>query len=180
MGLNISPTAPIDSPTFTGTPLAPTAVAGTNTTQVATTAFARAGGGYAIQGAVAASLAPLDATTYYFGGDYASTMATHTTYGNVRLRIPRAGTITSVWWKIVVGTNGSNEAITHSIRLNDTTDTVLSAAETYDPGANTAKDFPYTTSIAVAAGDYIALKVIAPTWATNPTIVAAELIVFIQ
>lgn len=31
--------APIDSPTFTGTPVAPTAAAGTNTTQVATTAF---------------------------------------------------------------------------------------------------------------------------------------------
>ena len=31
--------APIDSPTFTGVPLAPTATAGTNTTQIATTAF---------------------------------------------------------------------------------------------------------------------------------------------
>lgn len=31
--------APLDSPEFTGTPLAPTAAAGTNTTQIATTAF---------------------------------------------------------------------------------------------------------------------------------------------
>jgi hypothetical protein len=31
--------APLDSPTFTGTPLAPTATPGTNTTQIATTAF---------------------------------------------------------------------------------------------------------------------------------------------
>ena len=31
--------APLASPTFTGTPAAPTASAGTNTTQVATTAF---------------------------------------------------------------------------------------------------------------------------------------------
>jgi len=31
--------APIDSPTFTGTPTAPTASSGTNTTQIATTAF---------------------------------------------------------------------------------------------------------------------------------------------
>lgn len=29
----------LDSPTFTGTPKAPTAVAGTNTTQIATTSF---------------------------------------------------------------------------------------------------------------------------------------------
>lgn len=31
--------APLDSPTFTGTPIAPTATAGTSTTQLATTAF---------------------------------------------------------------------------------------------------------------------------------------------
>lgn len=31
--------APLASPTFTGTPAAPTAAAGTNTTQIATTAF---------------------------------------------------------------------------------------------------------------------------------------------
>lgn len=36
--------APLASPTFTGTPAAPTAAAGTNTTQVATTAFVQAAG----------------------------------------------------------------------------------------------------------------------------------------
>lgn len=38
----ISGAAPLASPTFTGTPAAPTATAGTNTTQVATTAFVQA------------------------------------------------------------------------------------------------------------------------------------------
>ena len=37
---NITGAAPLASPTFTGTPAAPTAAAGTNTTQLATTAFA--------------------------------------------------------------------------------------------------------------------------------------------
>jgi hypothetical protein len=36
---DLSTKAPLASPTFTGTPAAPTATAGTNTTQVATTAF---------------------------------------------------------------------------------------------------------------------------------------------
>jgi len=36
---NITGAAPLASPTFTGTPVAPTAAAGTNTTQLATTAF---------------------------------------------------------------------------------------------------------------------------------------------
>lgn len=38
---DLSTKAPINSPTFTGTPAAPTATAGTNTTQIATTAFVR-------------------------------------------------------------------------------------------------------------------------------------------
>jgi hypothetical protein len=37
--------APLASPTFTGVPLAPTAAAGTNTTQLATTAFSNTAGG---------------------------------------------------------------------------------------------------------------------------------------
>jgi hypothetical protein len=38
---DLSSKAPLNSPTFTGTPNAPTAVNGTNTTQIATTAFVR-------------------------------------------------------------------------------------------------------------------------------------------
>ena len=38
---DLSAKAPLDSPTFTGTPSAPTAAAATNTTQIATTAFVR-------------------------------------------------------------------------------------------------------------------------------------------
>lgn len=45
----ISSKADSNSPTFTGTPAAPTASAGTNTTQVATTAFVQALGGRILQ-----------------------------------------------------------------------------------------------------------------------------------
>lgn len=48
--------APVASPTFTGTPAAPTATAGTNTTQLATTAFVQA----AVAALVASSPAALD------------------------------------------------------------------------------------------------------------------------
>jgi hypothetical protein len=57
---DISGAAPLASPTFTGTPAAPTAGAGTNTTQLATTAF--------VQAAVAASSgAPFDIGLYIEG-----------------------------------------------------------------------------------------------------------------
>lgn len=48
--------APLASPTFTGTPAAPTAASGTNTTQVATTAY--------VVSEIAARLAAADAMTY--------------------------------------------------------------------------------------------------------------------
>ena len=48
--------APLNSPAFTGTPIAPTAAAGTNTTQLATTAFVRT----AVAGVVNSSPAALD------------------------------------------------------------------------------------------------------------------------
>lgn len=137
--------------------------------------------GYQIRGGTSVSLAPADSTIYYFGGSTSVTIATHTTYDNIKLKIFRAGTITSIWWRILIGTNGSNEAVSHYLRLNGTTDTSLSTTETYDPGANTAKEFSYTgLSIAVAVGDYIAFKVATPAWATNPTLVSADLSLFIQ
>ena len=46
----LSAKAPLASPTFTGTPKAPTAAAGTNTTQIATTAFVKAAVDTAVSG----------------------------------------------------------------------------------------------------------------------------------
>lgn len=58
-GASISGFAPLASPTFTGTPAAPTATAGTNTTQVATTAFVTT----AVSG-VSSGYAPLAGATF--------------------------------------------------------------------------------------------------------------------
>jgi hypothetical protein len=68
---DVTGAAPLASPTFTGAPLAPTAVAGTNTTQVATTEF--------VTGAIATATIP-DATTLAKGkiqlaGDLSGTAA---------------------------------------------------------------------------------------------------------
>ena len=54
--IDLSLKAPLASPTLTGTPLAPTATAGTNTTQIATTAFVKT----AVDNVVAAAPGALD------------------------------------------------------------------------------------------------------------------------
>lgn len=66
---DIKTKAPITSPTFTGTPKAPTAAVGTNTTQVATTAF--------VQSAVAAAST---GAAKYQGGMTAAAYSKLTTY----------------------------------------------------------------------------------------------------
>ena len=92
---DVTGAAPIASPTFTGTPIAPTATAGTNTTQIATTEF--------VTGAVA-SATITDATTIAKGklqlaGDLAGTADAPTVPG-LALKAPLAsptftGTVTA-------------------------------------------------------------------------------------
>ena len=65
--------APIASPTFTGTPKAPTAAAGTNTTQIATTAFVN----QAVNASFAANDAMLFKGTIGTGGTVTALPATH-------------------------------------------------------------------------------------------------------
>lgn len=69
---DISGKAPINSPTFTGTPAAPTATAGTNTTQIATTAFVAA--------AITAALNGITGVTFSFVQSLPSTGAAGTFY----------------------------------------------------------------------------------------------------
>lgn len=113
---------------------------------------------------------PVDASTYYTGMwaifDVDSSYATH------RMKAMKACTIVGVRVATVVaGTPGTAGNTTFYIRVNDTTDTTLGTqawtasviSEWEAPG-----DF---TAVALAAGDYYAIKWVTPTWATNPTTV---------
>ena len=71
--------APTASPTFTGVPLAPTAAAGTNTTQLATTAFANTAGGLVL---LTSSSIPGASTSFSF----TNFTSTYTNY-QVKVRI---------------------------------------------------------------------------------------------
>lgn len=173
--------APLASPTFTGTPAAPTAAFGTNTTQVATTAFVQAAtGNYTMEGGIFTAFAMVDGATYYIGYGEVTSPAIHTTMANTQMKVPRAGVITDVIFSTFINTNGSNEAVAHNMRVNST-DTLLSASETYDAGSNTPKVFTYHgLSIAVALDDLIAFKITCPTWATNPAFTSGHLLIFIR
>jgi hypothetical protein len=112
------------------------------------------------------SFNPADATTYYIGGAQGS--GPTTTDGNVRVYIPRAGVIRTVYIAFVNSSvNGTNETSTISLRLNSTADTTISSSVVNNANAGSVSNTGL--SISVAAGDFIELKWVTPTWATNPT-----------
>lgn len=116
---------------------------------------------------------PLDATTYYFG------MPGHdTTVERNRVYIPVAGKITKayIYW-IALGTAGSAEKISVYLRKNNTSDTLLGEWENSEVNKLIAKT---GLDISVAAGDYFEIKVVCPTWATNPTQVQINATIYVE
>lgn len=105
---------------------------------------------------------PTDAQTIYFGS---LPKAPVTAAATSKVYIRKGGAIKAAEIYCYSGTAGSNESWTIYIRKNNTTDTqiatlAVSASERVFSNSN--------LSIPVAAGDYIEIKSINPTWGTNP------------
>jgi hypothetical protein len=107
----------------------------------------------------------VDAATSYFsaiGNAQAST-----TSDRQRLYISKAGTIKASYLYLESASGaGTNESWSLYIRVNDTTDSLvqsLSSTSTKRVWSNTS------LSISVSAGDYIEMKLVNPTWSTNPS-----------
>ncbi len=118
--------------------------------------------GLALQTAGQGPVAFANATTYYLG--FISPLTAATLQSIV---IPRAGkvkTITVYMWNNVLG---SNEASTISFRLNNSTDTTISAA--VNNSSSIQKIVKTGLDITVAQGDTFEIKWVTPTWVTNPT-----------
>lgn len=101
--------------------------------------------------------------TYYFGNQPRALLGTPT---NTKVFIPKTGTIKRAEiTSFASTTTGTAQNITVSVRLNNTTDTLVATV-----GAATAvRDFINTAlSIAVVAGDYIEIKVVTATPFTTP------------
>ncbi len=119
---------------------------------------------------------PADATTYYIG-KYPT--LTPITTANLRpVVIQRAGTITRVDISWLMTTSyGTAEASSMWLRLNNTTDTLLSAA--FDFSANGLISVT-GLSIAVVAGNKFEIKWTTPTWVTNPVALYLNAQVFVS
>lgn len=134
----------------------------------------RKGIGYVLQ-AAGASFSPTDATTYFFGG-LPSVFPT-TSAAIERLYVPKTGTIKAAFIFCNQST-GSNETSSMSVRVNNTTDYLISNAVTNDASGTAFNN--QVMSVPVTAGDYIEIKWVCPTWATNPTGVRPTVILYVE
>lgn len=119
---------------------------------------------------------PLDATTYYIGA-YAQALSTSAT-GIRQMNIPISGKIVMFQmetWSVT--TAGSNEDWPVIIRKNNTTDypvQTLASNSQHRTWKNTNLDIP------VNADDFLTIKTVTPTWATNPEAFQGWFIIVIQ
>lgn len=136
--------------------------------------------GYAVRYmTITALTAPADASTYYAGLPIASGYGLQGTHDIARIPVVKAGTITAVTIRVIVdGTLASAENVAISLRLNNTTDTSLTATSQWT--ARVVDHLVTGLSIAVVAGDFIIIKVVTPTWATNPTDVSIAGDIYIE
>lgn len=169
------------SPTFTGTPTAPTASAGSSNTTVATTAYVdRAvatgggggGGGTTTDGWVmtintGAGTAVNDGTTYILGPWPSLVEANGATYTSNYSIFPVSGTIKRVDYVARLSGNvASAEPVTNYIRINNSTDEAF-AVNYWTNQVSVAS--VTNLSIAVTAGDTYAGKLVTPVFTTDPS-----------
>lgn len=150
------------NPTFTGTVTIPASQI-TNTMLAGSIATSKITGyvGYSIN-VQALTSSPADAGTVYFGMLPKAPVSAAATS---KIYIRQAGTITAAEIYCYSGTAGTNEAWSLYIRVNNTTDNLIATLS-----VNTSERVftNSSLSIAVNAGDYIEIKSVQPTWATNP------------
>lgn len=144
------------------------------------TAQGGSGAGYSLHFGSASATSPADATTYYIGNFTAGLGFATTddaTQQAFKIVAPKAGTITSMAWTAQWGTGAGVAGSGESVSIGVCISTVLSGVgsctnvKTTDTWNNTysTQSQVGSLSIAVAAGDRLLVRIVTPTWVTNPT-----------
>jgi len=112
-------------------------------------------------------LAPADATSYHFGINIEIPAS-----ATIRreFKFPQAGTMTAFSFNLLQAINGSNQTCTIYLRNTTTSTDYTIGTFTSDFGLNGALKTVFSgLSIAVNTTDDWAVKILTPTWTTNPT-----------
>jgi hypothetical protein len=110
---------------------------------------------------------PADGITYFFKAGASFTAETGVTNAGTRFYSPIAGTLNIIYGVFKSTATGTNQNCTLSIRLNNTTDTVI--LNNIQLTAATVTFNKTNLGITINAGDFISFKFISPSWLGNPT-----------
>ncbi len=125
--------------------------------------------------ASANTASPADATTYFFG--CVPVLALTTSNGVQRIYPPRGGTIRAV--RVIFNqVAGSAETSSIYLRVNDTTDYLISSGVVNDQTINTVLNSGL--AIPITTNDFVEIKWITPTWVTNPTSVRPMAYIYVE
>lgn len=121
--------------------------------------------GYTIYyGANTTNVGLLAGTTTYVGFDI--TAASNSDYEEVKIRIPTNGTLVGYCVHVRIGTPGSNEPITHYLRINGATNVGTQVAS-YD--SSSVEIYDCNVNQAIYQNDFVALGVdFPPLWSSAP------------
>lgn len=112
------------------------------------------------------NFAPVDATTYYF---FNFQVGLTTTTTPRRFKFSNARNITRVLMELGQTTNGSNETVTLYLHNVTTATDQTIGTFTSDFGATTVGSFEWASlALTTNTTDYYTIKILCPTWGTNP------------
>lgn len=109
---------------------------------------------------------PADSTSYFVGDIFS--IAPLGVGGIVGFYLPKATTLYAAGVKFINSVAGTNEASSVYIRVNNTTDYLISASVDNSIGLNVVSAV-FGSPVSLNAGDYIEIKWVTPAWVTNPT-----------
>lgn len=119
---------------------------------------------------------PISGTTQYLGS--AGAMSNGST-GLNNIYVSQPGIITRAYiYQVITGTLGSAQTSSIYIRLNNTTDTLITSSFIQNAALSAFSNT--SLSITVAAGDFIEVKWVCPTWTTTPTNVFPNFQIYMQ
>jgi hypothetical protein len=109
---------------------------------------------------------PANSTTYYTGLNAPTTLA-----DSHRIYFPASGTLSAVYISAYnAGVQATSEPFSVYIRINNTTDVLVTSLATADAAPHGYNIWSNTgLSQAISQGDYFEVKIVTPNWTTKPT-----------
>lgn len=122
---------------------------------------------------------PTDGTTYYMGSIFIQ--APTSLYGNRYITIPNNCTLYAYSANILATGAASSETYSIYIRVNDSSDYELGSSFNVHTIGGFSRMFNSSSlNLSLTAGNKIAIKIVTPTWGTNPTSLIHSFVLFFK